>query len=623
MDGMLVKTDTERVRKNRKTALELLLSDHDGDCRPPCLQACPAGTDCQGYAQLIALGRYGDAVRLIKERLPLPASIGRVCPHPCEDKCRRELVEEPVSLAFLKYFAADIDLNGDSPYMPNIAESTGKRVAVVGGGPGGLTAAYYLRTMGHGVTVMDALPLMGGMLRYGIPEYRLPKAILDKEIGIIAEMGVEMKNNVRLGTDVSLDELRKNYDAVLVAVGAWKSSPMRCKGEDLNGVYGGIDFLLDVAQQGELTRRFKGKNVAVVGGGNVAMDCCRTLVRLGAQNVYNIYRRTRNEMPAEEIEIIEAEEEGVIFKNLTNPNEIEGGDGVVKRVRLQIMELGEPDASGRRAPVPVEGKEEVLEVDAVFAAIGNKTVMDGLDGIAATKWGTIQADGHTFATNIQGVFAVGDAVNDGAGIAITAIGQAGTAAKAIDTYLRSGEMAGTNPPPYVERTVSKDDYKDKVTSARARMPHMPPEVRKTNFEQVNFGFSQETARKEAERCLDCGCQDYFNCKLIKYAAENGADPKRYGGAKHTRGSDERHESIILNPDKCVLCGLCMRVCEEVEKITALGLVGRGFDTVMLPAVGRSLMEAGCNDCGKCAQVCPTGAVMKKGDKYYLDKVNVC
>jgi formate dehydrogenase major subunit len=614
-DGMKLHTESERAKKNRKAALELLLSVHDGDCRPPCANACPAETDCQGYAQLIALGKYDEAVKLIKEKLPLPASIGRVCPHPCEDKCRRDLIEEPVSLAFLKYFAADKEL--DNPYIPETAESTGKKVAIAGGGPGGLTAAYYLRIAGHDVTVYDALPKMGGMLRYGIPEYRLPKEILDKEIKIIADMGAALKNNVKLGKDIQLDELRKDYDAVLLAVGAWKSSPMRCEGEDMQGVYGGIDFLLDVAQGGKMIadEMFKNKNVAIVGGGNVAMDCCRTLIRLGAANVYNIYRRTRNEMPAEEIEIIEAEEEGVIFKNLTNPNAIIGENGVVKQVRLQIMELGEPDASGRRAPVPVEGKEEILDVDAVFAAIGQKTVPQGLEGIELTKWGTIIADENSFRTNLDAVFAVGDAVNDGAGIAITAIGQAGKAATAIDAFLK-GETIEYKKPVLVERDVTEEHYLAYEKIARAKMPHMSPTDRRTNFEQVNFGFSDETAQKEASRCLDCGCQDYYNCKLIKYAAESDANPAKYGGAKHVRGQDERHSSIILNPDKCVLCGLCMRVCEEIEDKTALGLAGRGFDTVMLPAVGRSLADTACNDCGKCAEACPTGAVMKKTDKYY-------
>ncbi|MDR0293194.1 MAG: FAD-dependent oxidoreductase, partial [Oscillospiraceae bacterium] len=361
-DGLVVSTNTKRVRENRRAALELLLSDHTGDCRPPCVLACPAQTDCQGYAGLIANGEYEEAYKLILEKIPLPASIGRVCPHPCEEACRRELVEEPISIAALKRFAGDLALARGEAHVTQAAPPTGKRIAVIGGGPGGLTAAVCLRAKGYGVTVYDAMPHMGGMLRYGIPEYRLPKSVLQEEIDAIGETGVEFCNNVKIGRDITLEYLRKTYDTVIVAVGAWSSVTLGCPGENLNGVLGGIDFLRDVAMNRPV---FTGRRIAVVGGGNTAMDACRTAVRLGAEAVYNIYRRTRNEMPAEAAEITEAEEEGVVFKNLTNPIEITGGGGKVKAVRLQIMELGEPDASGRRSPVPVPGKEETLEVDTV------------------------------------------------------------------------------------------------------------------------------------------------------------------------------------------------------------------------------------------------------------------
>ena len=615
-DGMKIRTHSERAIKNRKAALELLLSDHDGDCRPPCVLACPAQTDCQGYAGLISMGKYKEAVALMKEKLPLPASIGRVCPHPCEGECRRQLVEEPISLAFLKYFAADKDLFSDAPYRPEVAEATGKKVAIIGGGPGGLSAAYFLRLKGHDVTIFEGLEKMGGMLRYGIPEYRLPKEVLDKEIAIIGDLGVTMKNNVWLSKDIMLDELRKDFSAVLISVGAWNSLSIGCKGEELDGVYGGIDLLLNVAQNGELVtnQTFKGKAVAVVGGGNVAMDCCRTLIRLGANKVYIIYRRTRNEMPAEEIEIVEADEEGVFFKTLRNPNEIVSQAGEVKQIRLQVMELGESDASGRRAPIAVAGKEEVLDIDAVVAAIGQKTVPDGLEGIEFSKQRTIITD-KKYQTKIPGVFAVGDAVNDGASIAIAAIGAAKVAAEAMDKYMH-GEEVVTKEPVLVHRTVTKDDVAEEEKVARARMPHLTPTERKSNFNEVNHGFNEDVAQKEAARCLECGCQDYFDCKLIKYSDECSADPQKFDGAKHKRGQDTRHE-IVLNPDKCVLCGLCMRVCEEVEDISAFGLVGRGFDTVMLPAMGRSLTNAGCNNCGKCVEVCPTGSILKKEDRYYV------
>ena len=304
-DGIEINTKSERVIRSRKFALDMLLSNHTGDCKAPCSLACPAGTDCQGYVGLIANGEYEEALKLIKKRIPLPAAIGRVCPHPCQTACRRSLVEDPIQIAYLKSFAADIDLNSENTYVPELAEPNGKKVSIVGGGPGGLTAAYFLRIKGYSVKIYDKMPKMGGMLRYGIPQYRLPKEILDKEIKLIENLGIEMINNKTLGKDFTLESLKAESDAVVVAVGAWKSSPMRVAGEELNGVYGGIDFLRSVIEGNPYDR---GNRVAVCGGGNTAMDACRTAVRLGADAVYVVYRRTRDEMPAEELEIKEAEE---------------------------------------------------------------------------------------------------------------------------------------------------------------------------------------------------------------------------------------------------------------------------------------------------------------------------
>ena len=239
-DGWVINTESARVVQARKIALELLMSDHDGDCKGPCGLNCPAHTDVQGYVKQIALGNDTEAVKIIKEKIPLPASIGRVCPHPCEDHCRRKLVEQPLSIAYLKAFAADNDLKSEAPFKPEIAAATGKKVAIIGGGPAGLSAAYQLAVKGHAVTIMDMMPEMGGMLRYGIPEYRLPKAVLAQEVAAIAAMGVEMKNNVKVGQDVTLEALRAEYDAVLVAVGAWKSTGIGCEGDKLEGVVGGI-----------------------------------------------------------------------------------------------------------------------------------------------------------------------------------------------------------------------------------------------------------------------------------------------------------------------------------------------------------------------------------------------
>lgn len=605
-DGMVIHTHTERVDRSRKIALELLLSDHTGDCRGPCKLNCPAGTDCQEYVRLIREGKYKESVKVIKEKIPLPACIGRVCPHPCETACRREMVEEPIAIAALKFFVADKDIASDDTYRPFVEPDTGKTVAIIGGGPAGLSAAYYLRVKGHKVVVLDQMPKMGGMLRYGIPEYRLPKKVLDTEIEEIASLGVEMKNNVKIGKDITFEEIQKKYDAVMVAIGAWTSAPMRVKGEELDGVYGGINFL---GKLGLGEKPVIGDKVAIIGGGNTAMDACRTSVRLGAKDVYVIYRRTRDEMPAANIEIEEAEEEGVKFKFLTNPSEIYAKDGKVCGIKLQKMELGEPDASGRRRPVPIEGEFEELELDNVIMAIGQYADTTGFDAVDKTKKGTIAADEHSFRTNIENVFAVGDATNRGADIAIAAIGEAQKASVVIDSYL-DGVMIPYRKPYFVENVVTPEDLQDRDKQWRAKMPTRPADERKNDFEEIVYGFSEEQAKAEASRCLECGCHDYFDCKLIDYANDYEINPDRFEGEKHKREFVTVNKKIEHNPNKCILCGLCMRVCEEEVGQTVLGLLGRGFNTVVNPMFVNEQAQTFCTNCGRCVELCPTGALRK-------------
>ena len=605
-EGMVVNTESDRVVKSRKIAMELLMSAHDGDCVAPCQLACPANTDCQGYVGLIANGEFDAALKLIKDKISLPASIGRVCPHPCEKACRRAKVEEPINIAQLKAFAADMDLNGDA-YVPECAEDTGKRVAIVGGGPAGLTAALYLRKLGHQVTVFDMMDKMGGMLRYGIPQYRLPKEILDSEIAVIEKTGVNLVNNVKFGRDITLDMLKSVNDAVILAPGAWKSTPMRVKGEEISGVYGGIDFLRSVIQGNPVEI---GERVAVCGGGNTAMDACRTAVRLGAKEVYVIYRRTEKEMPAEEIEIKESKEEGVTYKFLTNPVEIHQQDGRVCGMTLQLMELGEPDASGRRRPVAIEGKTEYLPLDSVIMAIGQKLDSEDFSVVELTDRGTILADEDTFETNIDGVFAIGDATNKGASIAIAAIGEADKCVKVVDAYLK-GEEIDLTPKYLSQRDEDRIDVSDRETQPRTVAKVLEPQIRKDSFDEVSLGLTAEEAQKEAQRCLECGCREYFKCRLLSVAQRYDIDPSRFAGKMPQKYTRDENAFIERNTAKCILCGLCVRSCREVMDISAIGLLGRGFKTSISPAFALPLDRTKCTNCGLCVQLCPTGALTEK------------
>ena len=621
-EGMVVNTESDRVVQSRKVAMELLMSAHDGDCVAPCQLNCPARTDCQGYVGLIANGEYEAALKLIKNKISLPASIGRVCPHPCEKACRRQNVEEPINIAQLKAFAADMDLKADS-YVPEVQPSTGKKIAVIGGGPAGLTAAYYLTIMGHSVTVYDMMEKMGGMLRYGIPQYRLPKEVLDKEIAIIEKTGVTFKNNMKLGVDFTIQSLKAENDAVIVAVGAWKSSSMRTPGEELEGVYGGIDFLRGVIK-GNAPKI--GEKVAICGGGNTAMDACRTAVRLGAKEVYVVYRRTRNEMPADKLEIDEAEEEGVIYKFLTNPLSFNGEDGKVKSITLQLMELGEPDASGRRRPVPIEGKTEEIAVDSVILAIGQKLVTDDVKELELNQRGNIVADEDFFTTSIDGVFAIGDATNRGASIAIEAIGEADRCAKAVDAYLK-GESLDTRVPYISKRDEKTIDYSDRQKESRINPKVLAPEVRNKNFDEVSLGFTEEEAQKEAQRCLECGCREYYKCKLLKVAQRYDIDPGRFKGEMPQKYTHDENAFSERNTSKCILCGLCVRSCREVMDLHSIGLMGRGFKTDVSPAFSLPLDQTNCNNCGLCVSLCPTGSLTEKSslkkqvplDEIYTDE----
>jgi formate dehydrogenase major subunit len=605
-NGLVVRSDTGKVIEARNNALNLLVSQHIGDCKPPCTLNCPANTDVQGYVGLVANKQYIESLKLIKEKLPLPACIGRVCPHPCEKACRRQHVEEPISIACIKTFAADYDLNTGAPYIPELKPATGKKVAVVGAGPAGLSAAYYLLVDGHEVDIFEAMPKPGGMLRYGIPEYRLPKNVVDAEVAIIEEMGANINYVVKVGEDISLEYLQDKYDAVFLGIGAWKSSPMRCEGENSPGVLGGIDFLIKVAENKPVKI---GKKVIVVGGGNTAMDVARTSIRLGAEEVRVVYRRSEEQMPAEEIEIKEAKEEGVIFSFLSAPSLVLTDGEKVTGLKCEKMVLGEKDASGRQSPVPT-GEFVEFEANTIIAAIGQEVDCGNINVGQGRKKNIVINEG-TFETNIKGVFAGGDAAT-GPKIAIDAVAQGGRAAAVISSYL-AGEMIPYKNLPLVYTEVTDEDYVDEERIQRVPHRTVEAEIRKHNFQPILPTMTEEEAVREGQRCLECGCKDYFECQLVDYIKKYEVDTEKYHADNEKKFKETDHPFISQNVDKCILCGLCVRTCDERVGASALGFVERGNETFIAPAFQQELKATSCISCGQCIDVCPTGAWLDRRD----------
>lgn len=621
-DGMEINTDNDKILIARKSALDLILSNHYADCSAPCKQSCPAGVDIQGYISLIEKGMYSEAVALIKEVNPLPSICGRVCVRPCELACRRNLVEinKAVGIDYLKRFTSDQDLSSENHFIPEVKSSTGKKIVVIGAGPGGLSAAYFLQRQGHQVDIFEAQSNPGGMLRYGIPEYRLPNNILDKEVECITEIGTRIYYNQKLGVNFSYKDLKDRYDSVILTIGSQKGTLIGCKGDDATNVFSGIDFLGNMEATGK-KMDFTGKKVIVVGGGNTAMDCCRTAKRCGAEKTYIVYRRTEKEMPANPIEIQESKEEGIEYLFLSNPVSVnKDNEGKVKSMTLMKMELGQADASGRRRPVPIEGSEFDIEVDYILAAIGQKTVVDFIDDINKNdetgelnlnKWGDIDADNKTLQTGIPSIFAAGDGVT-GPATLIEAIAQAGIAARSCHQYLTGQKIVA----PKKEFISKKDNFRNQNVKEykdiypgqiREEMPLIPPDNR-SNFKEVELGYNEESAYNETSRCLECGCSEYFTCDLKKYSTEYNVNQKKFSGDFNEYQVDFSHPFIEIDNNKCILCGRCIRICKEVVGANALGYVNRGFDTYIAPSLGNSLKDTSCESCGMCISACPTGGI---------------
>lgn len=470
----------------------------------PCKAECPAHISIPGFVGAILEGRYADGLKLIKEEMPFPGICGRICPHPCESQCNRGSIDGPIAIEALKRFLADADKSSKKPYIPQKKSAKGEKIAVIGSGPSGLTVAYYLAVEGYPVTVFEKHSVAGGMMALGIPEFRLPRSILRAEIEIIKRLGVEIKLDFEVGKDCSFSDLQKNYKALFIGVGCGRPLKLGVPGEDeLLGVIDGLTFLRDINLG--ILPSLKGRMV-VVGGGNTAVDCARVAKRLGYQHVRILYRRTREEMPANSWEVDETIEEGIDIQFLTAPKKILAENGKVSEMECIRMQLGKPDESGRRRPVPIEGSEFVYKTDVVVSAIGQAPDLSCLSGMSVpnvSKQGLIETDPLTGMTNITGVFAGGDIVT-GPRTVVEAVAFGKIAAVSIDRYLKGKDIKAWRKRKWMG---IKRAFEDVEFEQRVPMPKLSlPECKRT-FKEIKLGFNEEQARREAGRCLRvCGLQ---------------------------------------------------------------------------------------------------------------------
>ena len=494
------KAVNENYRENREDVLP--------SGTAPCKAACPAHIPVQGYLKLAAQGRYTEALELIKTENPFPAVCGRICNKRCEAECTRGNVDEAVAIDEVKRFIADHDMHEETRFVPKMVNQIGRpyteKIAVIGAGPAGMSCAYYLALKGYPVTVFDRNPVPGGMLTLGIPSFRLEKDVLNAEIDILKEMGVDFKCGVEVGKDITIQQLRdEGYKGFYLAIGAQKSAKLNIPGEELEGVFGGVDFLREVnlGAKPEI-----GKRCAVIGGGNVAMDVCRSALRLGAEETYIIYRRSEAEMPADPDEVKEAMEEGVKFRFLNAPVEILGEDGKVKALRVELMELGEADEKGRRKPVGT-GKFETLELDSVIGAVGQSIDWGTLDvgAMKTGKKGAAEADALTYQTAQPDIFVGGDCYT-GPKFAIDAIAAGKEAAISLHRYVHPGQTltAGRDRREY--RALDKDHALIGVGGFDKEHRQLPGynAAKAKSFADARVTFTEEQVRKECARCLGCG-----------------------------------------------------------------------------------------------------------------------
>ncbi len=559
---------------------------------PPCRAACPADVNVQGYIALLQQGMFKESVELIRKSMPFPAICGRVCFSPCQDACSRKNVDQPVGIRYLKRLAADIEREQGRIKPDPIPKTHSEKVAIVGAGPAGLSAAYELAKLGYPVTVFERMPEPGGMMWYGIPDFRLKKYVVANEIAYIQDLGVEIKTGVEFGKDVKLDTLRnEGYKAIFIANGAQLSRKLRIPGEDLEGVFPAVEFLrrISLGEHVEI-----GEKVAVIGGGNSAIDAARTSLRLGATEVTILYRRSRNEMPALPEELEAAEEEGIKFHFLVAPKQIIEEGGKIRTIECLRMKLGEPDPSGRRRPVPIQGSEHTYEVDIVIAAIGQLPETSCLPSILLDEHArAISADPLTLETKILGVFAGGDIVTGPASV-IEAIGAGKRAAVSIDRYVNGQDLRTGREEEIEETTWVKDWEKITKKPERYTSPHVDIGRQKVGFEESGelLAKIKEAAMFEARRCLECGpCSECLEGEGLCEVDKAVVDETLCTGCNVCAvvcpsGAIKKNEMGVaqVDEDLCKGCGTCSASCPE-RAINMRRLTNAQIVTQVVSALG--------------------------------------